>query len=158
MIVEMRNTTVFEKILPSLLNTLLILTVSSPLLYLFGPNLEWKFSCIAAFYILQVLDTHERLSFRCFGMRVFGTVWARKYGRLQRNFYSILYTLSFSTLFFFVFFPFDLFLVNMLCLQLPAILITGTTLHGCLAGGMRTAVPAKAGAPRRRRIQRRKAA
>ena len=73
-------------------------------------------------------------------MRIAGTVWEKPYTRFQRNIYSILYTLSFSTLFFHILFPFDLFIVNMMALQLPTIIISGTTLHGLLSGNMRSKI------------------
>lgn len=134
----MRDTSVLEKLIPSILNAVISLLVSIPLLYFFGISYEWKFATILIFYILQVIDTHEHAEFRCFGMRIFGTVWEKEYSRMQRNIYSILYTLSFSTLFFSIFFPFDIFILNIILLQLPTIFITGTTLHGLLAGNMRS--------------------
>lgn len=63
-----------------------------------------------------------------------------KYTYAQKSIYSILYTASFATLFFYIFFPLDIFLVNMLCVQLPLIRMTGTTLHGFLSGNMRTRI------------------
>jgi hypothetical protein len=134
----MRDTSVYEKAIPSVLNASSALLLSLPILYFFGTSVVWKLSTILIFYILQVIDTHEHKEFRCFGMRIFGTHWEKEYSRLQRNTYAILYTCSFATLFFSVLFPFDLFLVNILMLQLPTILITGTTLHGILSGNMRT--------------------
>ncbi len=136
----MRDTTPLEKLIPSVVNVALVLILSIPFYVWFGYSIEWKISAIFIFYIMQVIDTHEHLSFQCFGMRVFGTRWEKKYTQAQRNIYSVLYTLSFSTLLFYVFVPFDLLIFNLLCLQLPTILVSGTTLHGLLAGNMRTKI------------------
>jgi hypothetical protein len=87
-----------------------------------------------------VLDTHENIQFRCFGMRLFGTIWEKKYSRLQRNVYSVLYTLSFSTMFFSLYFPFDLLVVNLFFIQLPTVYFSGTTFHGLLSGNMRSRI------------------
>lgn len=137
---NMRDTTIIEKFLPSALNAAVAFGISLPFLYFFGHGTVWKASTILAFYFIQIADTHEHLSFRCFGMRALGTVWSDKHSRLRRNIYSILYTLSFSTLLFWIYFPFDMFLINMLLLQLPTILLTGTTLHGLLAGNFRSKI------------------
>jgi hypothetical protein len=141
----MRNTTILEKLLPSILNAFLAISLSLPIFYYFGPGLTWKFSAILIFYLIQVFDTNEHSHFRCFGMTVFGTHWEHWHTRLQRNSYTLLYTLSFSSLFFHVFFPFDLFLFNVLVLQLPSVLLTGTTFHGFVSGNMRTQKPTSKG-------------
>lgn len=138
----MRDTTLLEKVVPSLINAGTALILSLPLLYFLGFGLWWKIGAIAIFYGMQVLDTHRRSSFCCFGMRLFGTEWGRQYPRLQRNLYSLLYTASFATLFFSYAMPFDIFVFNMLILQVPSLLLTGTTFHGYLAGGMRSNVRA----------------
>ena len=64
--------------------------------------------------------------------------WKEEYPLLNQFIHAVLYTLSFSTLLFWIYFPFDLFLVNILLIQLPSILLTGSTLHGYLAGKMTT--------------------
>ncbi|MDP1690296.1 MAG: hypothetical protein Q8L52_03820 [bacterium] len=133
----MRETTVIEKLIPSVVNAMIAIVTATPVYIAFGPGLG-KSSAILVFYLMQILDTHENSRFRCFGMRVFGTVWKKNYSRTQRNVYSILYTLSFATLFFHIYFPFDLFVINMLFVQVPTIILTGTTFHGFLAGGMRS--------------------
>jgi hypothetical protein len=62
--------------------------------------------------------------------------WKEQYPFKQQIFYVFLYSLSFSTIVVWVFFPFDLLLFNLLCIQLPTVLLTGTTLHGHLSGRM----------------------
>lgn len=62
--------------------------------------------------------------------------WKKDYSIKQQLLYVFLYTLSFSTIVIWVFFPFDLLIFNLLFIQLPTVLITGTTLHGFLSGKM----------------------
>ena len=132
----MRNTTVLEKLLPSVVNAVVAIASSLPVLYFVGFGTEWKISTIIIFYLMQVVDTHKQFNFRCFGMRIVGTVWGKQYSKVQRSVYSVCYTLSFSTLFLHVFFLFDIFLFNIFLIQLPFILLSGTTFHGFLAGGV----------------------
>jgi ABC-type long-subunit fatty acid transport system fused permease/ATPase subunit len=63
---------------------------------------------------------------------------AKKYSKPKQITYSILYTLSFSTILFSIFFPFDLLLFNILLLQLPTIIFKKTTLQGYLSGNITT--------------------
>ena len=71
-------------------------------------------------------------------MMILNIHWKEKYPLKNQLIHSVLYTASFSTLLFWVWFPLDLFLINMLLLQLPTILLTGTTFHGYLSGNMVT--------------------
>lgn len=139
----MRTTSALEKLIPSLINVSLIIALSLPIAWWFGFGVEWKMSAIISMYLFQVFDTHRTRSFQCFGMRIFGTVWQNTYSQFQRNTYSLLYTLSFSSVFFSVWFPFDLLLFNLFCVQLPCIYLTGTTCHGYLAGNMVTVISIK---------------
>jgi len=75
---------------------------------------------------------------RDLGMMIAKTYWEKDYPIVNQIIYAFLYTGSFATLFIWIWFPFDLFLFNMLFIQLPCILITGTTLHGLLSGRMIT--------------------
>lgn len=136
----MRDTSILEKLIPSVINALVAVALSIPLYLWFGFGLGWKLSAILIFYIMQIIDTHENMNFRCFGMRIFGSTWEKEYSRFQRNLYSILYTLSFSTIFFYIYFPLDLFLANIVLLQIPSILISHTTFHSLVAGGLRTKI------------------
>ncbi len=65
--------------------------------------------------------------------------WKDAGNNSQYLIFSVLYSLSFATLFFHIFFQFDLLLLNLLLLQLPMILSKRNTLHGYLSG-MRTVV------------------
>jgi len=69
-------------------------------------------------------------------MVILGFRWKEDYPFLNQFVFIVLYTLSFSTLLFYFYFPLDLFLINMFLLQLPMVIIKKTTLHGFLAGKM----------------------
>jgi hypothetical protein len=69
-------------------------------------------------------------------MIILGIYWKEDYPKKNQIIYAFLYTLSFSTIVIWVFFPFDLLLVNLFLVQLPFVLITGTTAHGYLSGKM----------------------
>lgn len=75
---------------------------------------------------------------RDIGMVLMKTYWEKKYPVWKLLIYSVLYTASLATFVFYVYFPFDLLLVNLLLLQLPCVLLSGTTLHGYLSGGILT--------------------
>lgn len=126
----MRPTTITEKLLSSVINATIAFAVSAPVYFYASNLLWWKLSAIAAFYVVaRYLNV---------SMKVVGSRWEREYTERQLEIWLAAYTASFATLFFWVFFPFDLFLVNVLFLQLPTILLTGTTFHGFLAGGVRS--------------------
>ena len=63
--------------------------------------------------------------------------WKKDYPIRQKLLHAVLYTLSFSTLLFWVFFPLDLFFVNMF-FQFLMVRFTQTTIHGYLSGKMFT--------------------
>jgi hypothetical protein len=69
-------------------------------------------------------------------MIILNISWKEEYPLKQQIIYTFLYSLSFSTIVIWIFFPFDLLLFNLLCIQLPTVLLTGTTLHGYLSGKM----------------------
>jgi hypothetical protein len=64
------------------------------------------------------------------------TKWKKEYSLKNHIIFSFLYTLSFSTIVIWIFFPFDLLIFNLLFVQLPSVLISGYTLHGYLSGKM----------------------
>lgn len=55
-------------------------------------------------------------------MIIMKTRYNKDYKFSQGLIYIILYTISFASIFFYIFFPFDLFLFNMIFLQLPFII------------------------------------
>lgn len=69
-----------------------------------------------------------------------GTYWNKEYSMKQRIIYALLYTLSYATVVFYIFFPFDLLIVNLFLLQLPFVILKKTTLHGYLSGNISTVV------------------
>jgi len=70
-------------------------------------------------------------------MRIVDTYWDKEYPVSNQIIYSLLYSLSFATLFIWVKYPYDLLLLNIL-VQLIFIWSTKTTLHGYLSGNMKT--------------------
>lgn len=133
----MKQTNIFQKVLPSVFNAVAVFIISLPLMIMQADALEKKIILVGIFFLycffFQLFNKNEDL-----GMVVSDTHWKEAYPFKNQLIYSILYTLSFATLFFHVFFPLDLFLANMLLLQLPCVLLTGTTVHGYLAGKMVT--------------------
>ena len=133
----MRTTSVIQKILPSAINTVVILLISSPFWFLHISLFEKKMIIIALFFLygLVFICLNEG---RDLGMILIRSYWKENYSLIRLLIYNIFYTMSFASLFFWIYFPFDIFLVNMLFLQLPTILVTETTLHGFLSGKMTT--------------------
>lgn len=133
---------IFVKGTSSLINITIVFILSLPIGILFGFDLFWKIATILIFFLYN-------LAFRVFGnftqsrsigMVITGRSWTNDYSRKRRLLYSIFYTASFATLFFWVWFPFDIFLLNIFLVQIPFILATGTTLHGWLGGKMEVKV------------------
>lgn len=137
----MRKTSIIEKILPSAINAAVVIAFSLPILY-YSSLTVWKISTILLFFIYNLLFLIFNKN-RCLGMILCGTNWSRKNAPHHEYLYIILYTLSFSTLFVWVWFPFDIFLANIFLLQLPAVLLTSTTFHGFLAGNKYTVIKSK---------------
>lgn len=130
------SSTLVQKAFASLANVGLAFVVSLPVGYAFGFGFEWKIAMISMFFIYNVVTVFTP-GFRGLGMRGVGTQWERNYPWWQRILYSIFYTASLATLLFWMFFPLDIFILNMIA-QLVAVRLTGTTVHGLLAGGMRS--------------------
>lgn len=135
---EIRTTNAFEKLGASFLNTLIALGLSVPFLILWGPTLSWKISVIVLFGLYESFIFIFQKD-RCFGMKIMDTYWRKHYSLRQHIIFNIFYTLSFSTILIYVWFPLDLLIFNILFIQLPMTLLTGTTLHGYLSGNMHTA-------------------
>ncbi len=123
------TTNPFEKVGASILNAVIAFGLSVPFLLILGPGLWWRISVIILFGL------YESFIFifykdRCFGMKVMDTYWRKKYTFKQHIMFNIFYTLSFSTMLIYIWFPLDLLLINILLIQLPMTQLTGTTLHG----------------------------
>jgi len=132
-----KSTTIFKKLFASLINVVVVFIIALPFLFWMGWGWPWRLLIIGLFfsYNLGALIFNNN---RCLGMVIAKTKWAKEYSKSQHLLWIVLYTLSFATLFIWIRWPFDLFLINMLILQLPSVLITGTTLHGLLSGKMET--------------------
>ncbi|MBS3152384.1 hypothetical protein J4230_03160 [Candidatus Woesearchaeota archaeon] len=133
----MRETNIFEKGLSSLINVVFVSIFFMPFLFLNNSILIKKFIFISLFFIYKLILIAFNED-RSVGMIFMKTYWKRKYSLKNQLIHTILYTISFSTLLFWLYFPFDIFLVNILFIQVPIILLKGTTLHGYLAGRMVT--------------------
>ena len=130
-----RLTTPAEKLLNSTCNAFVALAIACPFLLFDISLLQFKLIVVAAF----LAENLEALLFRDYrlpGMLLLNTHWKTDYPLAGQLTHALLYSASFSTLLFWVWFPGDLLLINLLCLQLPCVLATGTTLHGLLAGNM----------------------
>lgn len=134
-----RPTNIFEKLLPSVINLLIILLFSSAIIYLFKIE-EWGSRRILFISVMFIYNFCIAVfnSNRCLGMIIMNTYWDKEYSLKDRLLYSFLYTLSFSTILFYIFFPFDLLLFNLLFIQLPFVLTNHTTAHGYLSGDMKS--------------------
>lgn len=130
-----RRTHAAEKLLTSLINGLVAVIASLPWLLLEPERLHYQLLLVALF-LVENLVSAMRGDRRLPGMWLQGTVWQRHYPLRQHVLHALLYSASFATAVFWVWFPGDLLLINLLLLQLPCVWRTGTTLHGWLAGGM----------------------
>jgi hypothetical protein len=131
------KTDILDKLLVSAINILVSIAFIFPVFFLDFSSLQIKFLLIGSFLLLNIIS----LIFYDYvlpGMWLRKTQWADNYQLWQKLVHIIIYTASFSTLLFYIRFPFDIFLINMLVLQLPSVMITGTTFHGLLSGGMVT--------------------
>lgn len=136
----MRETNFIEKLLASVVNVLIVGIFFFPIIF-FNIDLILKkiiFISLFLLYNLLVLVFNKN---RCFGMIILKTQWKEKYPFANQVIYILLYTLSFSTLLFWVYFPLDLFILNMIVFQLPVVIVKKTTLHGYLSGNMITVKP-----------------
>ena len=112
---------------------IIALGLSVPFLIMLGPTLYWKISVIIIFGLYESFIFIFQKD-RCFGMKIMDTYWRKHYTFKQHIMFNIFYTLSFGTLLIYIWFPLDLLIINILFIQLPMSLITGTTLHGYLSG------------------------
>jgi hypothetical protein len=130
---EAKTTNPFEKFGASFLNAIIAFGLSVPFLILWGPSLYWRISVIILFGFYESFIFIYQQD-RCFGMKVMDTYWRSHYTFRQHLMFNIFYTLSFATILIYIWFPLDLLLINLIFIQLPMSLLTGTTLHGYLSG------------------------
>jgi len=133
----MKNTNIFQKLGASITNIFVVVLFSVPLIFIPMQIFDKKIIVISIFFfytlIFLILNKNRDL-----GMIIMGTFWKKKYLWYQHLVFNVFYTFSFATIFFWIKYPFDLLIFNLLVLQLPIILLTGTTFHGFIAGGMLT--------------------
>lgn len=130
------NTNILQKISPSIINAVFTLFLTIIFINIFNINFDIRIIWITIFFVYNILC--ELYFDRCLGMIIFQTRYGEKRSFLQKLIYSFLYTISFSSLLFYLWIPFDLFIINMLLIQLSCVYFTGTTLHGFLSGGITT--------------------
>lgn len=135
----MIQTNAWQKLLPSVLNATFVGLITLPVWFLDFELERIKIIVISTFFLYTILFIFFKNG-RDPGMIIFKTYWKRNYHFWQRLIYSVLYTASFSTLFFSFWFSFDLLIFNLFLIQLPCVLISGTTFHGWLSGGIETVV------------------
>lgn len=133
----MKKATSFDKFMSSFINVIAVFIVLLPIfIFLDVSILLQKIIFIVSILIYKLFFVFANEN-RALGMMVMKTHWEKKYPLQKQIVHAFLYTLSFSTLLFWIIFPLDLFLANMLLLQLPFMKFTGMTLHEYLSGGMR---------------------
>ncbi len=117
---EGNTLTVARKVIASAVNCSITFLVTAP--FLKTPN-YWALIVVGVFFSLQQLG-------RCPGMLATRQYWQTKRPSLL---YSLLYTTSFSTLLWYIFFPLDVALINGI-LQWGCIRKTGHTIQGLITG------------------------
>ena len=134
-----RDTNILEKLIPSIINLFIILFLSLIVIYIFNiENTILRKTIFISIMFLYNLCISVFNKNRCIGMIIMNTYWDKEYSLTNRILYALLYTLSFSTLLFYIYFPYDLLLLNLLLIQLPFILTKHTTAHGYLSGNMKS--------------------
>jgi len=131
-----KPTSILYKLFPSITNALFTFILSLPFLLIYGNSTRWKIIWIGIFFLYNCI--FEFVYNRCLGMILFKTYYENQRTTFQKLLYISLYTISFSTLLFYIWFPFDLLIFNIIGIQLPFVLTTGNTFHGFLSGKTKT--------------------
>ena len=130
----MRVSSPFEKLLSTIINIIFVSVFVVPILSVLDISLFFKkITFLLAFFLYKLVLIFFNEN-RSVGMILIGLSWMKKYPLHIQILHAFLYTLSLSTLFFSIFFPFDLLLFNLIFLQATTDLLTKTTFHGFLAG------------------------
>jgi hypothetical protein len=128
----MKWTLTCKKATASAVNIGLVSTLTSPVYFLSGIDV-WRICCTVLFFLYALLLPH-----RCLGQ-----MFAKTYQNKPTNLaFAALYTAGFTTVIYWIWFPFDLALANGLFVQIPCLLVFGNTLHG-LATGRQTMTQAE---------------
>jgi hypothetical protein len=131
----MKETSVADKILASVINVAIVFLSFLLVNYLI-PSFQYRKSLfIVLFFIYNILIVFINKG-RCIGMMLTKLHWEKEYPLKNHCIYVILYTVSFASLLFSLYFILDLLLINIFLIQLPFVLLKKTTLHGYLSGNM----------------------
>lgn len=131
-----RKTNAFWKLANSVVNVSFIFIISLPFFFVLGfDSIAYKIIVVLLFLIYELVVAFSPRKID-FGNLLTGSRWIKEYPLRNHVTFAFLYSLSFSTAFVWVLFPFDLLLFNLLFLQLPFVIRTGHTLHGYLSGRM----------------------
>lgn len=122
-----------HKLFASIINVLIVYILAIPLWLADLSTSADKVILIVAFFVYELLFLSIG-SGRDPGMMVVGSYWQKHYSYRRKVIYAFFYAISFASVMFWVRFPLDVLVMNLLLLQLPSVLLTGTTLHGWLAG------------------------
>ena len=126
--------TSIQKLENSIINALFVFFISLPFILFVKIAIQRKL-LLVLFFLLYKLGVVFFNKGRSLGMMLTKTHWKENYPLHKHLLHSFWYALSFSTLLFWIFFPFDIFFLNML-LQYFFIKKKGMTLSEYLSGGM----------------------
>lgn len=115
----MQPITITDKIANSLINCGVVIIVFIFLLpFLNLPTLHKQILIVMLFLVYKLMFMLFNKN-RTLGMIITKTYWKKEYPFWKQLLHTILYTASFSTLIFWIFFPFDVLIANIIILQLP---------------------------------------
>ncbi len=131
---QFRQTTRLEKIIASLVNIGVCFILSLPILIVYRSRVQWQIAFVVAAGIYQVIVA-TILRDRCLGLRAIKARWEQeRYPTRRRIIFHTLYFLHDASVAVWIFFPFDIFLANILILQLPLLLIANSTFQNWTSG------------------------
>lgn len=125
-----------EKLRNSIIHLLILVALFSPIFLFTKDPVTLKVLFVLFVFISQLFFVLLNNG-RTFSHMIFKTYHKESYKIWQYFVWSIFYSLSVSTILFWVFFPFDLLILNLL-IQYIVYVKTGTTTHQLLAGKMIT--------------------
>lgn len=131
----MRKVNIIQVVLSAFINLIIVFVLASFIASLPFPPINKKFMLISNFFLYHLVFLIFNQS-RDIGMMALDLDWREKYPKSKQILNLLINTACFATIFYSIFFTFDLFLVNLILLQLPSFLMTGTIFSSFLAGGM----------------------
>jgi len=127
-----KRTNAAQKLLHSVINVICIFILFIPFTFIIHNLFTRKMILIGLFFLYNLFFLLFN-KYRSIGLIIVNSRWEKDYPLKNKLLHLTLYTLSFSTFLFWFYFPFDLFLFNMIALQLSSVLLTGTTFHRYLS-------------------------